>query len=106
MSQLRNNLFQTAGMEYETVAASQTDQVIGATGGTGDYLHSLVISVNTVATATVSIKDGSTSIPILTGSATLVPGVFSLPLGLYSTSGSWKVTTGAGATVIAVGNFT
>ena len=29
--------------EYETVAASQTDQVLGATGATGDYLGDLLI---------------------------------------------------------------
>jgi hypothetical protein len=91
---------------YETVAASQTDQILGTAGAKGDYLHRLVISVNTVATATVSIKDGSTSIPVLTGAATVVPGVYSIEVNLASQSGAWSVTTGAGATVVAVGIFT
>lgn len=90
---------------YETVAASQTAQVLGGTGAKGDYLHRLIISVNTVATATVTVLDGSTSIPLLTGSATLVPGVYSVEMNMAAATGPWKVTTGAGATVIAVGIF-
>lgn len=92
-------------LQYETVAASQTAQVLGGTGAVGDYLQRVIISVNTVATATVTLLDGSTSIPLLTGSATLVPGVYSVEIGAASASGPWKVTTGAGATVIGVGIF-
>ena len=90
---------------YETVAASQTAQVLGGTGAKGDYLHRLIISVNTVATATMTVLDGSTSIPLLTGSATLVPGVYSVEMNMAAATGPWKITTGAGATVIAVGIF-
>lgn len=90
---------------YETVAASQTAQVLGGAGATGDYLHRLIISVVTVATASVTILDAATSIVILTGAATLVPGVYSVECGMISASGPWKITTGAGATVIAVGIF-
>lgn len=90
---------------YETVAASQTAQVLGGSGAVGDYLHRLIISVNTVATATVTVLDGSTSIPLLTGSATLVPGVYSVEMNMAAATGPWKITTGAGATVIAVGIF-
>jgi hypothetical protein len=90
---------------YETVAASQTAQVLGVTGATGDYLHRLIISVNTVASATVTLLDGATSISLLTGSATLVPGVYSVEMNMCSANGAWKVTTGAGATVIGVGVF-
>lgn len=91
--------------QYETVAASQTAQVLGGTGATGDYLHRLLISVNTVATASVTILDGATSIVILTGAATLVPGLLSIECNMRSASGAWSVTTGAGATVIGVGIF-
>jgi len=91
---------------YETVAASQTAQVLGGAGAKGDYLHRLIISVNTAATASVTIIDGSTSIAVLTGSATVVPGVYSIEMNMAAATGPWKVTTGAGATVIAVGIFT
>ena len=37
------------GYSYETVAASQTSQVLGNTGAAGDYLHRLIIT-NTAAT--------------------------------------------------------
>lgn len=94
------------GYSYETVAASQTAQVLGTAGATGDYLHRLIISVITVATASVTIKDGSTSIVVLTGAAGLVAGIYSIEFGLASQNGAWAVTTGAGCTVIGVGVFT
>lgn len=96
---------QVGGSDYETVAASQTAQVLGTAGSVGDFLARLIISVNTVATATVTLLDNAVSIPILTGAATLVPGVYSIEIGARSVSGAWKITTGAGATVVAVGKF-
>ena len=91
--------------QYETVAASQTAQVLGGTGAVGDYLHSVIISNVTAATASVTLLDGSTSIVIQTGAATIPLGVYSINLNIASASGAWKVTTGAGATVIGVGIF-
>ena len=90
---------------YEHVAASQSAQVLGPTGAVGDYLHRLIISNVTAASATVTILDGSTSIIIQTGAATVPLGIFSIELNMASASGAWKVTTGAGATVIGVGIF-
>ena len=92
------------GMDYEPVAASQTDQVLGTTGSVGDYLGRLIVTVGTAATSTVSIEDGGGSaIPIVP--ATTIVGVYVVEIGARSTSGPWKVTTGAGATVVAVGKF-
>src|SRR5688572_736482 len=50
-----------SGIENETVAASQTDQVLGATGGAGDYLTGLLIVPATTSPGAVSIKDGGGS---------------------------------------------
>lgn len=91
------------GYQYETVAASQTAQVLGGTGATGDYLHRVVISVATAATSTVTLLDGSTSIVLMAATAAI--GVYSIDIGALSLTGPWKITTGAGATVIAVGRF-
>lgn len=96
--------------DYETVAASQTDQVMGATGATGDYLAGVLIVPGTTAAGAVSIKDGSGSaITIFAGGGTtalsaLIP--FFVPLGIKSTAGAWKITTGANVTAIGIGNFT
>lgn len=90
--------------EYETVAVSQTGQVIGATGAAGDYIDKLVVSVATSATGTVTLLDGATSI-VITAANTPI-GVYTVLLGLLSRSGAWSITTGAGATVVAVGKFT
>ena len=91
------------GTTYETVAASQTAQVLGQSGAVGDTIVSLIITVNTALTSTVTIIDGSTSIAIMP--ATTIVGIYSIDLGVQSVSGPWKITTGAGATVVAVGNF-
>ena len=91
---------------YETVAASQTDQVLGPVGARGDYLERLVITVGTAATAATSIKDGSgSSIPIMPNSPGGGIGVYVVDICANSTSGAWSVTTGAGSTVVAVGRF-
>lgn len=95
---------------YETVAASQSDQILGATGGVGDYLDHLIITVGTAATAATSIKDGNgSSIPILPNSPGGGIGVYIVPINavcVNATTPGWKVTTGAGSTVMAIGRFT
>ena len=96
--------------DYETVAASQTDQVLGPVGAQGDVLERLIITVGTAATAAVSIKDGNgSSIPILPNNPGGGVGVYVVPIGarcVAATTPGWKVTTGAGSTVVAVGRFT
>lgn len=93
--------------DYETVAVSQSDQVLGPVGAAGDILERLIITVATAATAAVSIKDGSGSaISILPNSPGGGIGVYVVDIGARSTGGAWKVTTGAGSTVLAVGRFT
>lgn len=90
--------------DYETIAASQSDQIIGPAGAVGDILETLVITVATAATGTVSIKDGSGSAIPITAANTPI-GVYSVKIGARSTAGAWKVTTGAGATAVAIGKF-
>lgn len=90
---------------YETVAASQTDQVLGGVGKAGNLLERLVVTVATSATGTVSIKDGSGGSNISITAANTPIGVYSIELGARSVSGGWRVTTGAGASVVAVGDF-
>lgn len=90
---------------YEAVAASQTGQTIGSSGKAGDLLERLIVSVATSATGTVSIKDGAGDAIVITAANTPI-GVYSVEIGARSTGGAWSVTTGAGATVIAIGRFT
>jgi len=89
---------------YETVAASQTAQVLGGTGAVGDYLHRIVVTVTTTGTSTLSVIDGSTT--VLTMAANTPVGVYSLEINAAAAIGPWKITTGAGVTVMAVGFFT
>jgi hypothetical protein len=94
--------------EYESIAASQTAQVLGATGATSDYLAGLLVVPATTSPGLVTILDNAISIPVFTGGASSVSNLvpFFVPLGVISVSGAWKVTTGANVSVIAVGNFT
>ena len=94
---------------YEHVAASQTAQVLGTTGAVGDYLHRIIITVSTAASAAVQIVDG-TGTGILTH--TILPnspgggiGVYNVEINAVSQDGAWKITTGAGSEVMAVGIF-
>jgi len=97
------------GIKYETIAASQTAQVLGTAGAQGDYIARIIIIPATVAGGVVTLLDGSTSIPIYVGGATtalLEVKPITVELGLYSLTGPWKVTTGANISAIAVGDFT
>lgn len=96
-------------LDYETVAASQADQVLGGAGKAGDILERLIITVGTALTAAVSIKDGSggVAIPIMPNSPGGGIGVYVVEIGARALgAGGWRVTTGAGSTVVAVGRFT
>jgi hypothetical protein len=98
--------------EYETVAASQTAQTLGATGATGDYLAGMLIVPTSTSPGAVTVSDGSSSpdiaITVFAGGASSLSNLASwfAPLGIRSVSGAWKVTTGANVSVIAIGNFT
>lgn len=96
-----------AKRSYETVAASQTAQALGATGATGDYLGHIVIQPSTTAPGVVTVLDNATTVypyPGGTVDAALVPII--VPIDTYSVSGAWKITTGANVSVLAVGTFT
>lgn len=96
-----------AGSEYELVAASQTDQVLGSSGEVGDILAGLLVIPQTTSPGAISIKDGSQSITVFAGGAdsiqTLHP--FTIPLGLRSALGGWSITTGANLSLVASGEF-
>lgn len=93
---------------YETVAAGQAAQVLGATGAVGDLLERLIITVSAAVTGTVDIADGDgAAIPITAANTPI--GVYTVEVrarARNATTPGWKVTTGAGATVLAVGRFT
>lgn len=96
-----------AAKEYETVAASQTGQVLGTTGALGDYIEGLLVIPATTSPGAIALLDGATSITVFTGGATSVSNLvpFFIPLGVNSVSGPWSVTTGASVSVIASGRF-
>lgn len=94
--------------EYETVAASQTAQVLGPTGATGDYISGILVVPASTSPGNVLLLDNATSITVFAGGASslsnLVP--FFIPLGMISVSGAWKITTGASVSCIGIGDFT
>jgi len=95
--------------DYETLAASQTLQVLGATGAVGDFLAGILVIPASTSPGAISIKDGSGSaITVFAGGANSVSSIapFAIPLGFKSTSGGWQITTGANLSAIAVGDFT
>lgn len=97
------NPMMTVNAMYETVAAGQTAQVLGTNGATGDFISGILV-VPTGSPGNVTLIDGSTSIVVFTGTAATVAPVY-LPLNIFSTTGPWKLTTGANVTCIAMGSF-
>ena len=100
------------GPDYESVAASQSDQILGATGAVGDRLDGVLIVPATLSPGAVSIKDGNGSaITIFTGGASSVLTLhpFFVPVGavcVNATTPGWKITTGSNVSVLGVGSFT
>lgn len=95
--------------EYEDVAASQTDQVIGA-GGTqsGQMLSHLIVIPATTSPGAVTLTDGSlTGVVVFAGGASSVSNLvpFTIFVGCESRSGAWKIATGSNVSVRAVGDF-
>jgi len=92
---------------YETVAASQSTQALGATGAVGDFLEGLLIVPATTAAGTIAIKDGAdTAINVFVSGTLADLKPHWIPLHIRSRTGAWQVTTGANVSVIAVGSFT
>ncbi len=98
--------------DYESVAASQSAQVLGpgtATTKQGDYLKHLILVPATTSPGAVSIKDGADSaVTIFAGGSSSVTSLSSITIPILATSktGSWQITTGADISVFAVGRFT
>jgi len=94
--------------DFEAVAASQTDQIMGPVGAVGNLLSTVIVTVATAATGTCSIKDGNGSSIPLTAANTPI-GVYVININalcVNATTPGWKITTGAGATALAIGRFT
>lgn len=93
---------------YETVAASQTAQVLGATGATGDFITGILVIPATTSPGAIALLDSATSITVFTGGATSVASLapFFITIGAKSVSGAWKLTTGANVSAVGIGKFT
>lgn len=96
---------QPYGYFYEHVPASQTGQVLGGIGATGDYLHRLVCTVSTVATSAVTLSDGGSFTNTILPNNVAAVGVYNIEINAASKLGAWALNTGAGVEVIAVGIF-
>ncbi len=91
--------------KYKTVAASKTNEWLG--GAAGDRLDRVACVVATAATAAVSVKDGDgAAISLLPNSPGGGVGTYNVEIGAHSKRGPWRITTGAGVSVVAVGEFT
>lgn len=102
---LAQNVF--TALSYETVAASQTAQVLGTAGATGDVIAGILVVPASLSPGVVTLIDNATSITVFAGGASSLTELkpFWVPLGIKSVSGPWKLTTGANVSCIAVGDF-
>lgn len=90
-------------MSYKTVAAGQTDQVIGRR--VGDALSHVVIQPATTGAGTVVVKDAGTTIYTFTAGTLADLRPITVPFGI-SSFGSITVTTGTNVSALVVGSFT
>jgi hypothetical protein len=101
-----------AGSTYETIAASQTGQILGSTGAIGDYLSHCVIYPTTTTPGVVTVFDDAsaagTNVIAFPGGASSVSNLvpIAIPVGAVSVTGEWRVTTGANLVVTCYGKFT
>lgn len=92
----------------QVIAAGQTDVVLAQSGlgAVGDTISHLIIVVATAATAQVQIKDGAGSaVTVFPNSPGGGIGTYVVPSLGPSLAGAWKISTGAGVSVIARGRF-
>lgn len=100
------------GSTYETVAASQTGQVLGGSGAIGDYLSHCVIYPTSTTPGVVTVFDDATgagaNVIAFPGGASSVSNLapIAIPVGAVSVTGEWRVTTGANLVVTCYGTFT
>ena len=93
--------------DYEPVAASGTDIVLGENGAIGDFLSHIIIQPATTGAGTCTVKDGSTTVYTFTGGGTLADlSSKTIPFNVRSKNGAWKITTGANVAITAFGDFT
>jgi len=90
---------------YETVAASQTNQVMGATGAIGDVLAAVVCSFSAASVGLVTIKDGAGSAISLFQAQAAAGYLTSGPLNIVATGAGWSISTGTNTTCIGIGRF-
>lgn len=97
----------TSIYNYETVAAGQTTQTLGATGGKGDYLSRVIIVPATTSPGVVTVIDGSTTVIAFAGGASSLTELkpITVEVGTVSVNGAWKITTGTNVSVMAIGDF-
>ena len=93
----------------ETVAASQTSQVLGTNGARGDRLDMLIVVPATTSPGNVIVQDGENpAVTLFAGGASSVSNLVPFPIwmnGEKSTNGAWKITTGSNVSVVSVGQF-
>lgn len=93
------------GRQYELVAAGQVAQVMGANGAIGDTIDSIWIFPTGLTPGTVSVLDNAIVVWTMAGVTLNSLAPIFVPLNMRSVSGAWKITTPAGATVTATGQW-
>ena len=96
-------VFESSTTLYRSVAAGQTDTVVGSPGAAGEMLGTVLCVVSTSATSQVQIRDGAggPNITILPNNAPV--GTHAIRVGINAvttTNGGWRISTGAGVSAL------
>ena len=91
---------------FERVVGGTSNQVLGVTGGTGDYLEELIVIVQgTTGSCAIYLDDNNTGTIQVFGTVANTAGTYVIPLGVVSQVGPWRLTTQATPITVAVGRF-
>jgi hypothetical protein len=101
--------FTTGKWQQIAAAVSTPAALVGAgAGAEGDTVVGLLVIPTTTSPGAVTLYDDTHTVVVFAGGSNsltcLVP--FFIPLGLKSEGSGWYVSTGAGLSVVATGDFT
>lgn len=93
--------------DYQYIRGLATLRQLGPNGRAGNVLKRLVITIDTVGTSVVVIRDGGAGGTLMDVTAPNQPiGTYVVDYDMISRDGAWHITVPNSMSVIAIGRFT
>jgi hypothetical protein len=97
----------SGGYQWETIPAGTTNQIVGTTGSTTDYLDNILVIVTDAANSHVWLSSGGTPVAAdMVFPDNVGAGIGSYPVPIGNVGGPWRISTGSGAIARCSGKIT